>query len=30
MSVTSIKMMIIIECDGDGDGDGDVIFNNYS
>jgi hypothetical protein len=30
MSVTAIKMMIIIECDGDGDGDGDVIFNNYS
>jgi hypothetical protein len=28
MSVTAIKMMIIIECDGDGDGD--VIFNNYS
>jgi hypothetical protein len=26
MSVTAIKMMIIIECDGDGDG----IFNNYS
>jgi len=30
MSVTAIKMMIIIECDGDGDGDGDGIFNNYS
>lgn len=28
ISVTAIKMMIIIECDGDGDGDG--IFNNYS
>jgi hypothetical protein len=30
MSVTAIKMMIIIECDGDGDCDGDVFFNNYS
>lgn len=28
MSVTAIKMMIVIECDGDCDGD--VIFNNYS